>query len=103
MLMGGPGEDTLTGGLGTDIFICGSATDTVTDFNVTQKDTNPENDCENIKNVSGSNAENNETLSIQQQQDSNLGNTNIEPITGNTTQKTDEQKPDNGLFFGLFK
>ena len=105
ILMGGPGEDTLTGGQGTDIFICGSATDTVTDFNVTQQDTNPENDCENIKNVSGGNAESSETLPIQQQQqqeESNLGKTNIEPITSNTTQKTDEQKPDNG-FFGLFK
>ena len=102
-LMGGPGEDTLSGGLGTDIFICGPALDTITDFNVTQKDTIPENDCENIeKGSSGSDdAENN--LSIQQQQDSTLGNTNMEQITANTTQKSDEQKPDNGFFFGLFK
>jgi hypothetical protein len=26
---------TLTGGIGTDIFICGPSTDTITDFNVT--------------------------------------------------------------------
>src|SRR5574339_236423 len=50
VLIGGPGNDTLTGGFGKDIFICGEATtDTVTDFNLTQKDTAPENDCENIK------------------------------------------------------
>ena len=50
VLIGGPGNDTLTGGFGKDIFMCGEATtDTVTDFNLTQKDTAPENDCENIK------------------------------------------------------
>ena len=50
VLIGGPGNDTLTGGFGKDIFMCGEGTmDTVTDFNLTQKDTAPENDCENIK------------------------------------------------------
>ena len=105
VLMGGPGDDTLTGGLGTDKFICGTAIDTITDFNATQKDTTPENDCENIGNQPSGNAENNNDLSIQQeqQQDSTLENKGIEQTTANTTQKTDEQKQDNGLFFGLFK
>ena len=46
---GGLGNDTLTGGPNKDIFICGTGPDTVTDFNVTQQDSAPENDCENIK------------------------------------------------------
>src|SRR5688500_18865149 len=95
MLMGGPGDDTLTGGLGTDKFICGTAIDTITDFNATQKDTTPENDCENIENQPSGNGENNNDLSIQQQQDSTLENKGIEQTTANTTQKTDEQKQDN--------
>ena len=49
MLIGGRGNDTLTGGLGRDVFICREDGDTITDFNITQKDTIPENDCENIK------------------------------------------------------
>jgi Ca2+-binding RTX toxin-like protein len=64
MLVGGPSNDTLTGGSGKDIFICGDATDTLTDFNVTQKDTVPENDCENIKNG-------NTTTTIQEQKQDN--------------------------------
>ena len=48
-LNGGSGNDTLTSGLNKDIFICGSGDDTVIDFNVTQEDSAPENDCENIK------------------------------------------------------
>ena len=35
--MGASGNDTLTGGLGKDIFICGTATDTITDFNTHKK------------------------------------------------------------------
>ena len=34
---------------GRDAFICREDGDTITDFNITQKDTIPENDCENIK------------------------------------------------------
>jgi Ca2+-binding RTX toxin-like protein len=49
ILNGGSGNDTLTGGPNKDIFICGSGPDTVTDFNVTQQDSAPQNDCENIK------------------------------------------------------
>ena len=80
MLIGGPGDDTLTGGLGKDIFICGDATDTITDFNITQKDTIPSNDCENIKYGSNGNNTENTTSSIEE-----------------------EKKPDSGGFFGLFK
>jgi hypothetical protein len=105
-LIGGLGNDTLTGGPDRDIFICGTATDTITDFNVTQKDTTPENDCENIKkDGSSGNAKNNQNLTIQQNDDSTLGNTDTEKetIVANTTPTIDEQKPDSGLFFGLFK
>ena len=48
-LNGGNGRDTLTGGPGDDIFICGNGPDTVTDFNnVTEHDTIPLDDCENV-------------------------------------------------------
>ncbi len=107
MLIGGPGNDTLIGGPGKDIFICGTATDTITDFNITQKDTTPENDCENIKNGSSGNAKNNKNLPIQQNDVSTSGNTNIkEKISvANKTPPppSDEKKPDSGFFFGLFK
>src|SRR5215204_5278810 len=106
------GNDTLVGGPGKDIFICRTATDTITDFNITQKDTIPENDCENIKYGSNDkNLDSNIILSQNQQQkqeqvDNNLGNINSqEEITENTTSSIEEQKkPDSGGgFFGLFK
>jgi Ca2+-binding RTX toxin-like protein len=107
-LQGGPGNDTLTGGPNKDIFICGTASDTITDFNITQKDTTPENDCEIIKNDGSGNGKVNQKLSVQQQNDdSNLGNTNIKKVktvANTTTPKIDEQKkPDSGFFFDLFK
>ena len=49
-LYGGPGNDKLTGGPGKNIFICGPGPDMIIDFNVTQQDSAPENDCENLKN-----------------------------------------------------
>ena len=108
VLTGGLGKDSLTGGEGKDIFICGKETDTVTDFNVTQKDTTPENDCENIKYDDSSNIKANKNLFLQQQQQenhNNLGNVNSEgEITEDTAAKKDEQKSNSGgLFFGLFK
>jgi hypothetical protein len=49
ILIGGPGNDTFTGGLGKDVFICSTGNDILTDFNVTQKDTTPQqNDCEKM-------------------------------------------------------
>ncbi len=96
-LVGGPGNDTVTGGPNKDIFICGTATDTITDFNITQKDTTPENDCENIigntkinDSISQQN-HNPEIPSIQEKMNSNINTTN------------DIKSPDEGLFFGLFK
>ena len=89
MLIGGPGNDTLTGGLGKDIFICGTATDTITDFNLTQKDTTPENDCEN-----------------QINEDSNsVIPMNINKITDNKSNnvETAEENKKDGFFLGLFK
>ena len=104
ILIGGPGKDTLTGGLGKDIFMCGIGTDTITDFNITQKDSAPENDCENIK--YDGNAESNSLPLQQQQSDSNSGNINSEEIIGNTNKTTKEETNPDGdsdFFFGLFK
>ena len=79
VLIGGPGNDTLTGGFGKDIFMCGEAKDTITDFNLTQKDTSPENDCENIKYSDKKNIDKN-----------------------NNTIAKDNGKAKNKPFFGLF-
>jgi len=89
ILIGGPGNDTLTGGLGKDIFICGTASDTITDFNLTQKDTIPENDCENQINKDSK----------------SVVPININKITdnkSNNVKTADENKKDD-FFFGLFK
>jgi Ca2+-binding RTX toxin-like protein len=51
MLVGGPENDTLTGGRGKDIFICGTGEDTITDFDKIQRDTIPKKDCENIDRI----------------------------------------------------
>jgi len=68
-IYGDRGNDMLVGGPGKDIFICRTATDTITDFNITQKDTIPENDCENIKYGSNDkNLDSNIILSQNQQQ-----------------------------------
>jgi hypothetical protein len=106
ILTGDLGKDILTGGEGKDIFICGKGIDTVTDFNVTQKDTVSENDCENIKYDGSGNLEANKSLSLQQQADNNnSGNINSErEMTEDITAKMEKQKPDKGgFFFGLFK
>ena len=99
-LNGGPGNDTLTGGPNKDIFICGTGPDTVTDFNVTQQDSAPENDCENIKD----NLTNVSNISFPQQQLSgNAGNikTNepVDDITNATIDKNNN--PMQRLFFAL--
>ena len=82
---GGLGNDTLTGGPNKDIFICGTGPDTVTDFNVTQKDLAPENDCENIKD----NNTNVNSISFHQQQlRGNAGNIKTnEPVDNITNAK----------------
>ena len=103
-LYGGPGNDKLTGGPGKDIFICGIGSDTVTDFNVTQQDSAPENDCENIKDDNTTNVTS--IASPQQQQLSeNTGNINTNELVDDTTNTTIDKNnnPDQGLFFGWFK
>ena len=89
MLIGGPDNDTLNGGYGKDIFICGDGTDTIIDFNITQKDVTAENDCENQKNE--------ETNSIVPM--------NINKITDNKSNnvETAEENKKDDFFFGLFK
>jgi Ca2+-binding RTX toxin-like protein len=82
VLIGGSGKDTLTGGIGQDIFICGTGDDTIRDFNKTQKDTIPQNDCENAKYGNTGHL-----ISLQQQQEEEDKN-------------LDKEK---GFFFGLFK
>ena len=84
-LNGGPGNDTLTGGPNKDIFICGTGPDTVTDFNVTQKDLAPENDCENIKD---NNTNVNSTSFHQQQLSGNAGNIKTNEPVDNITNTT---------------
>ncbi len=105
ILIEGPGNDILTGGPGKDIFICGTGKDTITDFNLTQKDSAPENDCENIK--YDGNTESNKSLPLQQQQQSSSksGTTNSKEIIGNSnTTTTEEINPDGlGFIFDLFK
>jgi hypothetical protein len=104
ILMGDSGNDTITGGLNKDIFICGSATDTVVDFNITQKDTIPKNDCENIR-YEGTKAEAQiTTSSVLQQQWSNLGieMDNIENLISNNNTISNDEKTVKNLFEALF-
>jgi Ca2+-binding RTX toxin-like protein len=89
VLSGGPDNDTLNGGYGKDIFICGDGTDTIIDFNITQKDVTPENDCENQIN----------------EDSKSVVPMNINKITdnkSNNVKTADENKKDD-FFFGLFK
>ena len=104
ILVGGQDDDTLTGGIGRDTFICGNGTDLLTDFNITQKDSTPENDCENLKNGDG------KTKSISPQQ--NLSSTTatvtkdnnqITDNKSNIVNTTDQNKKVDDFFFGLFK
>jgi hypothetical protein len=107
ILIGGPGNDTLTGGLRKDIFMCGTGADAITDFNLTQNDSIPENDCESIKYEGNGNTESN-SMSLQQQQQQQQpgiksGNINSEEIIGNTNTTTKKETNPVGSFFGLFK
>ncbi len=103
VLIGGSGKDTVTGGVGQDIFICGTGNDTIRDFNKTQKDTFPQNDCENAKYGNTGHF-----ISLQQQQEDN-SNIKISNSDKDASDKTDpkleEKNSDNeeGFFFGLFK
>ena len=46
-VIGGDGDDLLTGGEGAQRFICGGGEDTITDYNEAEGDTKTE-DCENF-------------------------------------------------------
>ena len=101
VLIGGSGKDTVTGGIGQDIFICGTGNDTIRDFNKTQKDAFPQNDCENAKYGNTGHF-----ISLQQQDNSNSKNSNNDKDTSDKRDtQIEEKNPDNGegFFFGLFK
>ena len=101
VLVGGQDNDTLTGGIGMDTFICGNGTDLLTDFNITQKDSTPENDCENLKNS------NVKTKSLSPQQNLSSAvtkdNNQITDNKSNNVNTTDQNKKVDDFFFGLFK
>ena len=101
VLVGGQDNDTLTGGIGMDTFICGNGTDLLTDFNITQKDSTPENDCENIKDS------NVKTKSLSPQQNLSSAvtkdNNQITDNKSNNVNTTDQNKKVDDFFFGLFK
>jgi Ca2+-binding RTX toxin-like protein len=105
VLVGGQDDDTLTGGFGMDTFICGNGTDLLTDFNITQKDSTPENDCENLKNGDV------KTKSITSQQNLSSGaatavtkdSKQITDNKSNSVNTTDQNKKVDDFFFGLFK
>jgi Ca2+-binding RTX toxin-like protein len=46
-VIGGDGDDLLTGGKGANRFVCGGGNDTITDFNPAEGDTKTA-DCENF-------------------------------------------------------
>jgi Ca2+-binding RTX toxin-like protein len=46
-IIGGEGDDLLTGGNGANRFVCGGGEDTITDYNETEGDTKTA-DCENF-------------------------------------------------------
>jgi len=101
VLVGGQDNDTLTGGIGMDTFICGNGTDLLTDFNITQKDSTPENDCENLKNS------NVKTKSLSPQPNLSSAvtkdNNQITNNKSNNVNTTDQNKKVDDFFFGLFK
>jgi Ca2+-binding RTX toxin-like protein len=102
VIIGGKGKDTATGGIGQDIYICGTGNDLIRDFNKTQGDSIPQNDCENAKYGNTGHV-----ISLQQQQqqeNSNFKNINSKIIDKSNT-KIEEKGSDKGegFFFGLFK
>ena len=101
VLVGGQDNDTLTGDIGMDTFICGNGTDLLTDFNITQKDSTPENDCENLNNS------NVKTKSLSPQQNLSSAvtkdNNQITDNKSNNVNTTDQNKKVDDFFFGLFK
>jgi Ca2+-binding RTX toxin-like protein len=105
VLVGGQDDDTLTGGLGMDTFICGNGTDLLTDFNITQKDNTPENDCENLKNGDVKT----KSITLPQQKNStsvaavNKESNQITNNKNNSVNTTDQNKKVDDFFFGLFK
>ena len=99
--MQGQGNDTFTGGLGKDVFICSTGSDTITDFNITQNDTPPQqNDCEKIKygNIDY-------YVSLQQKHEEEEQHEQEDLVHTETTTKDKKKKSgsNDGFFFGLFK
>jgi hypothetical protein len=105
VLIGGSGKDTFTGGIDQDIFLCGTGDDIIRDFNKTQRDTIPQNDCENAEygNTGHLISLQQQLQQQQQQENSNSKNRNSE-ISDKSNTKIEEKNSDNeeGFFFGLF-
>ena len=105
ILIGGSGNDTFTGGIGRDVFICSTGNDTITDFNITQSDTTPQqNDCEKIR------YDNTDYyISFQQKQEDKQYEEAVDrSVHIENTIEDDKYEPkksgsNNGFFFGLFK
>jgi Ca2+-binding RTX toxin-like protein len=105
ILIGGSGNDTFTGGIGRDVFICSTGNDTITDFNITQNDTTPQqNDCEKIR------YDNTDYyISFQQKQEDKQYEEAVDrSVHIENTIEDDKYEPkksgsNNGFFFGLFK
>jgi Ca2+-binding RTX toxin-like protein len=105
ILIGGPGNDTFTGGLGRDVFICSTGNDIITDFNITQNDTTPQqNDCEKIR------YDNTDYyISFQQKQEGEQheeaeeSSIHIESTAKAEKYEQKKSSSNNGFFFGLFK
>ena len=94
VLVGGQDNDSLTGGIGKDTFICGNGTDVLTDFNITQNDSTPENDCENLEN---------NNVTTKSSAVTSDGNEITENKSSDNVNTTNENKKADDFFFGLFK
>jgi Ca2+-binding RTX toxin-like protein len=100
ILIGGPGNDVFIGGPGADKFICGTGKDTVSDFNQTEGDVIPDNDCETINKANALDqvAIDSDQGEEQQQEIFNFQNQSLEGGADQTIQDSEDNimREDNG-------